>query len=581
MYPAAVYVAGFLAGLALWSHISLPVHNPWGVVGLPAVQGFHPANNIVRFLALIACPALALLAAHRVWPGRLAAAARQEPVREAGRPLGGALLVGLAALAGFNIPTYHAWGPMNRFHEGESLGTAVSHLHGKVPYEDYLFVHGVYQDPVRSAAAFRLFGRSIGSARALESVGKILSFALLGWLLWELFERRWRAAYGALLVVVVLHGLVALEAMWLPLAPLRLLPRDVTAVAFLVALVRLYRRPDAGAGALFAASFVPVASFGYSIDRGFFLTATAVVGLALLRLLVRREGRFWLPVLAGAAAGTAVVGWLLQWRFAEFARFTFLIMPRYKEWMDGIAFPIGQAPMWGICALAAANLFQLTRCFLAEGGRQFLRKYFLELCLFCLSVFYFRAALGRADFVHVSVNSWPTYLLAFRLLVEPWLRGRVVGWALKAGAVGLAAVCLVQIPRAGLWGQNFPVGRPDSKYLPPDYLQAAELVRQNLGPGESFFTLTSEALWYYLVDRPCPSRFPVVWFAAAWFYQQEIIRDLERNNTKLVLYRNEAPSNRIDGISNEQRLPLVAAYLRARYEPWRQIESHEIWIRRK
>jgi hypothetical protein len=125
------------------------------------------------------------------------------------------------------------------------------------------------------------------------------------------------------------------------------------------------------------------------------------------------------------------------------------------------------------------------------------------------------------------------------------------------------------------------VGRPDSFYLPGGYLRTAEVLRENLGPDESFFTMTSEALWYYLVDRPCPTRFPVVWFAAPAFYQEEIIRDLERNNTKLVLYRNAAPSNGIDGISNERRLPLVAAYLKEHYEPWQKIEDHEIWIRRK
>jgi hypothetical protein len=252
-------------------------------------------------------------------------------------------------------------------------------------------------------------------------------------------------------------------------------------------------------------------------------------------------------------------------------------MPRYKEWMDGIAYPIRQAPMWGIAALAALNLFQLTRLFLAVEARVFLRKYFVEVCLLCLSVFYLRAALGRADFVHVSVNSWPIYLLACRLFLGPWVPRKLVG----AGAVGLAAVCLVQVPRSGLVVQNFPVGRPDSFYLPGGYLRTAEVLRESLAPEESFFTMTSEALWYYLLDRPCPTRFLVVWFAAPAFYQEEIIRDLQRNNTKLVLYRNAAPSNGIDGISNEQRLPLVAAYLKEHYEPWRKVEDHEIWIRRK
>lgn len=583
MVPTAVlFLSGFLAGLALWDRISLPVDNPWGVVGLPAVQGFHPANNIVRFLVLIACPTVALLLAHAVRRGRFSAPQPPETARPPGRAVHAALLVGLAVLAALNLPTYHAWGDLNRFHEGESLGTAVSHLHGQIPYRDYLFVHGVYQDPLRSALAFRWLGRSIGSARALESAMKMVAFALLGLVLWEWFGRRATPAFGALLIIVALHGLVALEAMWLPLAPLRLMPRDATALAFLLALVRLYRRPEAGRPAWFVAGFVPLASFGYSIDRGFFLTATALVTAPLLWRVVRRERGFPWSFAGGAAAGVAAVGWLLQWDVREFLRFTFVIMPRYKEWMDGIAYPIGAAPMWGVAALFAANLFQLTRLFLASPVREFVQRRWLEICLLVLSLCYFRAALGRADFVHVSVNSWPVYLLAITLFVRPLVdRWPVLaGRGVAAGAAVLAAICLVQVPRAHLLAQNFPVGRPDSHYLPAGYLTAAAVIRENLAPGESFFTLTSEALWYYLVDRPCPTRFSVVWFAAPPFYQQEIIRDLERNNTTLVLYRNQAPSNRIDEITVEKRLPLVTAHVRQHYEPWRNVDGHELWKRR-
>ncbi len=549
-------------------------------MGAPAIQGFHPANNVLRFLVLAACPAALLVVAHWGIRGRLGPAPAPESTTAPDRPVFGWLLAGLAALAALNIPTYHAWGAMNRFHEGESLGTAVSHVKGQVPYEEYLFVHGVYQDPLRSALAFRLFGRSIGSARALESAVKMAAFVLLGLVLWEWFGRQATPAYAALLLIVGLHGLVALEAMWLPLAPLRLMQRDVTAMAFLLAVARLYRRPEAGAGAWFALGFVPVASFGYSIDRGFFLTATAALAAGLLWRL-RRE-RFPWALAEGAAAGCLVVGALLQWHVRAFFRFTFLVMPRYKEWMDGLAYPIEQAPMWGIAALAAANLYELTRQFLAATLPEFLRRRFLEICLACLSICFLRAALGRADFVHLSVNSWPAYLLAFSLFVRPLLaRWEALSRRLvTAGAAGLAVVCLIQAPRAHLLAQNFPIGRPDSHFLPPSYLKTAETLRQNLAPGESFFTMTSEALWYYLLDRPCPSRFPVVWFAAPSFYQEEIIRDLERRQTKLVLYRNDAPSNRIDGIPNERRLPLLAAYLKERYAPWRVVEGNEIWIRR-
>ena len=578
---AAVFLAGFGVGLVLWPRLSLPVTNPWGIVGWPAIAGFHPANNILRFLLLIACPAVALGAARLVWPGLFAARSDSAEAAE-DPPVWGWLLVALAVLAALNIPTFQAWGQMNRFHEGETLGTAMSHVAGQKPYRDYLFVHGVWQDPVRSAVAFRLFGRSIGAMRTLESSVKIAGFALLGWLLWEAFSRRATAAFAALLFLVALHGLVALEARWLPIPPVWIQPRDITAMAFLLAVVRLWRRPQAGAGALFLTGFVPLASFGYSIDRGFFLTATAVVAVSLLRVGVRRQGRFWLPLAAGAAAGIAALGFLLQWQFAEFVRFTVLIMPRYKEWMDGLEYPIGQGQMWGAAALMALNLFELVRRFLGAPRWGFVSDHFLEITLCVLSFCFFRSVLGRADFLHLWLNSWPACLLAFRLFLWPLLEslGRWGRRGVAGASTAMALICLVQIPRAHLPAQNFPLRRPDSVYLPADYLRAAEEIRSNLGPGESFFTLTSEALWYYLIDRPCPARFPVVWFAAPHFYQQEIIRDLEGKKVKLVLYHNQAPSNFIDGIRNDRRLPLLTAYVREHYVPWRHIEGHEIWIRK-
>jgi len=582
---AAIFGIGLGAGLWLWPHLSLPYTNPWSIVGRPALEHYHPANNVLRFLVLLACPAVLLVVVYRWLPAAAPQPAPPEPPRT--HPFHAALLVALAVLAALNLPTYHAWGEMNRFHEGESLGTAVSHLAGQVPYQDYLFVHGVWQDPLRAAVAFRLFGRSIASARILESSAKIVAFALLALVLLE-----WLGALGAcaaLLLIVGLHGLVALEAMWLPLAPLRIMPRDWTAIAFLLALVKLWRaleRQGRTPAAAFFTSFIPVACFGYSIDRGFFLTATALVATVLLYGLFLRGrealGWFWLSVGAGALAGTLAVGHLLHWRFRAFWEFTFVLMPRYKEWMDGLVYPIEQAPMWGICALATANLFYLVLAWLeAPSVKAFCRRRFFELCLLVASICFFRAALGRSDFVHVAVNSWPIYLLAFALFVRPWplLLAPRLRKALVATALALAAVCLYRVPAAGLLAENFPAGTPDSRYLPASYLSAAAFLRENLGPGEHFFTLTSEALWYYLVDKPCPARFPVVWFAAPEFYQREIIEALETKRVKYVLYRNQAPSNRLDGISSAERLPRLVEHIRRHYVPDRAIDGHEIWKR--
>jgi hypothetical protein len=44
--------------------------------------------------------------------------------------------------------------------------------------------------------------------------------------------------------------------------------------------------------------------------------------------------------------------------------------------------------------------------------------------------------------------------------------------------------------------------------------------------------MTSEGSWYYFIEKACPTRFPVVWFASTTFYQEEIVSDLKNNNVK-------------------------------------------------
>jgi hypothetical protein len=196
-------------------------------------------------------------------------------------------IIGLTLLIGLNHPTYHAWGPFDFFHEGESLTAAQDYLAGRIPYKDSTSVHGVIQDPLRSVAAFAIFGRSIGSARAFESAIKILSFVLLSIVLMMIMG-------NPILVAASLIGLGYLDLLSRTAFPGRvplyiLLPRDGVSLLFLLCLVCLAKRFSTGAksqgfflltSALF--SFLPVFALGYSFDRGLFLTIAYVIFSVIL-----------------------------------------------------------------------------------------------------------------------------------------------------------------------------------------------------------------------------------------------------------------------------------------------------------
>ncbi|MEW6189871.1 MAG: hypothetical protein AB1466_07200 [Actinomycetota bacterium] len=70
--------------------------------------------------------------------------------------------------------------PLDTFHEGETLGPAIMWQNNKVPYKDIFFVHGVFEDPLRSVLAFNIFGKSIGASRVLTNYLIVFAYLLLG-----------------------------------------------------------------------------------------------------------------------------------------------------------------------------------------------------------------------------------------------------------------------------------------------------------------------------------------------------------------------------------------------------------------
>jgi len=111
-------------------------------------------------------------------------------------------------------------------------------------------------------------------------------------------------------------------------------------------------------------------------------------------------------------------------------------------------------------------------------------------------------------------------------------------------------------------------------------LKAVRFLKERMAPDEGFLTMTSEPIWYYLLDKPSPIRFQSIYQAMPPFYQEEVVSDLRRSNVKFVLYRNRHWANEMDGYGNEVRLPLVVAFVKEYYEPLQTIEGHEIWIRK-
>ena len=98
-------------------------------------------------------------------------------------------MIAIALLIALDTQSYMSAGEFETFEEGQPLSAGMSYLDGGTPYRDFSFVHGLYDEPLRAAAAFALFGPSIGAVRTLQSVNKIITFGFLTWFLIRVFSR--------------------------------------------------------------------------------------------------------------------------------------------------------------------------------------------------------------------------------------------------------------------------------------------------------------------------------------------------------------------------------------------------------
>jgi hypothetical protein len=382
--------------------------------------------------------------------------------------------------------------------------------------------------------------------------------------------------------------------------------RDILLFLFLLSIISLYRmvRDDQSGGKrfrtaslLFLCALFPVSSFAYSIDRGYFLTAGSLISVVLIQVVFIRKVRLFyaLAFIVGGIVGTMCIGFAIRWEFPAFLRYTFGVMPEVHELGFGLPVQFDRAYALVPVLLTAFNASWITHrvvilCVRARSARAGLRQvveiHFVELLLLLMSVLFFKSALGRASDSQVYYSSALTFLLTTVILIRhvgkgarEWAspplryRGGVLALLMVAGA---SLYLLPRIDGRGLY--RFPLGSSDEEAIPHTYLPAIAFLRDSLTRDETFLTLTSEGIWYYLLDRPSPTRFGIAVYAFTSSDQREFVKEIESQQVDYVLVKSGfAP---IDGIPIETKLPFVTKYIQDKYEPFRIFEEVDIWHRK-
>ncbi len=469
----------------------------------------------------------------------------------------------LVALLTMALPP--ALGLLEGFDDSQSVLGADLLTRGYFPWRDFVFIHGLFEDGLRSWVGWQVFEPTIWGALGSYS----MIFAPLFWVLLYLMACYVAPRSHAAPVAVV----VLAASFYLPVST-----RWVLVAAVYVLLAETLRRRSARAWvvALTALLFVDAVL----VPEAFLQVIACAVVLVLSDLATRPQGvRWWRSlrgtvtfVTTGAVLSLVWLGFLAtRGAMLDFIGYYLYFGPGHNEsgtlpvtgtplsywmWMAGLA-----------CAVWTTLVFVAWR-WLHVGPLTPLHWTTLAAALAAGA--YGEKAWGRFDFGHVFQNimvALPLYLLLGAGIigaVDRWLRRRMGGSRRLAPVarsglqpVALAAVGLLVFV-LGLSGLLHAPGRllmtvpgpttiPRVGYMEPgaldetllDDLQA--VMDTYAGPDGPVFDFTnSPGYIYYLLHRTPATPFVHISMAAVERAQRVVVEDLERSQPPVVVYDTTA-----------------------------------------
>jgi hypothetical protein len=505
-------------------------------------------------------------------------------------------------------------GALDAFHEGERLGPASDFLRGKIPYRDIYVQHGLFQNVYKTWLAFKLFGVSLSADRSLSNnpFGDAGFLTPLGFV----------AAYYLALAIYRKKLAAIITLMLLPLLELWLTERY--ALAFL-AFAAIASFVDKKAGwKLWVAGIITALAMFNSLETGLYTLFASGLFLLIFALAPQhgsmRErlllpGRFTLGVFAGFIP-FLIYFWIHGALYDVFwVSYTVCV---YQVPIWGLPFPNLLPELAKLVSLDAWRAFPLTATFkwylpvlvyaialtrlsYLAITRRFEHADWKLVLLLIAGITFFRSALGRSDHAHLIFATPPLWLLCIALLERPLISTasclresrttpehfNTAIQAVLTALLLLAFGCYVfaaykplqaaeerlrvltshgTIPDIGHASLSTRGGGALVPQQQADMLErVVEYIHTHTEPDEYIFDFTNHAAYYFLTNRPNPTRYYLAAYAATEEMQREVVADLQRRRPKYVLAHPDenAPSGFAGGNTDDQ--VIIGEYLRSHY----------------
>lgn len=162
------------------------------------------------------------------------------------------------------------------------------------------------------------------------------------------------------------------------------------------------------------------------------------------------------------------------------------------------------------------------------------------------------------NFVGICLNPYSRYRIA-----EAWKYAFTMDG--KFSVANINGVALPDLPRVGIF-----VNERTAHHL----REIGRFLDENTKPRDYVYFFPNEAVYYFLFDRTNPTRYPIAYFATPFERQREVIRDLEKNRPRYVLYSRN--TWRVDYIREEMQIPIIVQYLKARYRTVKKMDGADV-----
>ncbi len=491
--------------------------------------------------------------------------------------------------------------PFDAYHEGEKVGFLYTFLDNHEALKHMFLIHGYFLEVLTSYLAYLITpeNHSLMGFRVLFTLQGVMSWLGVIWITWEIAKfipGKENKALFKLQFILFSVILVSLEGSFFEL--------NFQQGFFFVQLGLVFYFLRKLSNSQPSSKFILGVSFliGFSIPLGplystkYGLIFSVVFIVFVFLLLFHKEYKLSLfGSLLGVISSASIVFLVLGFeQLLELKKmFVYLIEYYPSRFSAPLLSDANEHYLWIPQLIISILIICSVQLIISFKKSQKYQSFFQEnghiVVMLFLSILTLKGALDLSNKGHFKEVASPSLLLLFAL-ISNWLGNSANFRTFIVNSYGSHKTTWVLIlvfflamnmhPK-----ESFRHIKPYWKYISANddfliasrkysYLEAVEEMRPEVKDMECFYTLNSEAVWYYYFKKPSCSRYHMLQWAIPKEASHEIISSLRDKQPEVILFSNYNSSR---GLVTSHLNPEVYTFVYKNYRPYKLVGNHWFW----